>query len=143
MKANPDFISGAEDLMMDYIEAELRGLKIPTIKGKQAWGVYELQGIETKKFDVKAEKMTVDPSGRYRVMSDCAVREGVSKDSPKVRFLLKNLHFLLKNVDFRLKNVDFIIKRSVSSSRGRLLRCSRPAVDLLTASCASAAGLDG
>lgn len=84
IKDNPDFLAGAQDLMMDYIEAELRGLKIPTIKGKQAWGVYELQGIETKKYDLSSEKMTVDPSGRYRVMSDSAVREGPSKDSPKI-----------------------------------------------------------
>ncbi len=81
---NPQFIEGVEELMLDYIEAELRGLSIPSIKGKQGWGVYELLDIATKKFDVKAEHMTVDASGRYRVMKNCKVRESESKDSPEV-----------------------------------------------------------
>ena len=81
---NTEFIEGVEELMMDYIEAELRGLSIPSIKGKQGWGVYELQNIATKKFEVKAENMTVDPSGRYRVMKNCKVRETERKDSPEV-----------------------------------------------------------
>eukprot|EP01043_Picozoa_sp_COSAG02_P055802 COSAG02_NODE_6530_length_3516_cov_1.974246_2_plen_226_part_00 len=81
---NPEFIEGVEELMLDYIEAELRGLSIPSIKGKQGWGVYELLDIATKKFDVKAENMTVDASGRYRVMKNCKVRETERKDSAEV-----------------------------------------------------------
>jgi hypothetical protein len=80
----PEFIEGAEELMMDYIEAELRTLNIPSIKGKQSWGVYELLNIEPKKYDVKAEKMTVDPSGRYRVMSESKARETESKGSAQI-----------------------------------------------------------
>jgi hypothetical protein len=81
---NEQFIEGVEELMMDYIEAELRGLNIPSIKGKQGWGVYELLDIKTKKFDVKADKMTVDSAGRYRVMKNCKVRENKDKDSAEV-----------------------------------------------------------
>ena len=84
LKKIPSFNSDAQDMMLDYVEAELRTLNIPSIKGKQSWGVYEIQNVTTKKYEVGQENMTFDTSGRYRIMSKSAVRKGAARDSERV-----------------------------------------------------------
>eukprot|EP01047_Picozoa_sp_COSAG01_P036307 COSAG01_NODE_2832_length_6997_cov_44.218904_4_plen_371_part_00 len=67
IKENPDFTEQTNDMIMDYVEAELKKLNIPILKGKASWGNYELVGVKTKTFEVKAENLLVDTSGRFRV----------------------------------------------------------------------------
>eukprot|EP01050_Picozoa_sp_SAG11_P049979 SAG11_NODE_27599_length_331_cov_0.560345_1_plen_48_part_00 len=41
--------SQADDMMLDYVEAQIKSLDIPSIKGSQKWGHYEICGIKTRK----------------------------------------------------------------------------------------------
>lgn len=38
MKTNEDFIDELKDMSMDYVEFQMRSLKIPDVKEKQDWG---------------------------------------------------------------------------------------------------------
>ena len=71
-------------LEYDKLQPHRARLNIPSIKGKQSWGVYEIQNVATKKYEVGQENMTFDTSGRYRIMSKSAVRKGADRASERV-----------------------------------------------------------
>ena len=80
-----DFIDQADDMMLDYVEAQLKTLDIPQIMGVQSWGTYEINGVKTRKFTISPDKIEVDTAGRYKVLKDSVIRQDFSKTSAKVR----------------------------------------------------------
>ena len=105
IKHNPDFCDQTNDMIMDYVEAELKKMEVPVIKGKASWGTYELHGVKTKSYNVSANNLTVDTAGRYRIMSTAGVRAG-----PEITC---RLHAQLSEC----KRADMLLGRSYTQGR--------------------------